>query len=65
MNYNLIKIDGTIHVVKHMEGVGFYVDIIDGQATTKPTKEELLQELRNRYVDVQPIASASTGETKG
>jgi hypothetical protein len=64
MNFNLIKVDGTVHAVNHMDGVGFYVDI-DGQATTKPTKEELLEELSSRYSEVHPIPSTSTDETTG
>lgn len=64
MNFKLIKVNGTVHVVKRMDGVGFYVDI-DGRATTKPTKEDLLQELMSRYSKVQPIPDASTDETSG
>jgi hypothetical protein len=30
MDFNLITVNGTIHKVNHMEGVGFYVDI-DGK----------------------------------
>jgi hypothetical protein len=45
MDFNIVTINGTIYKVNHMKGVGFYVDI-DGQATTKPTKAELLEELK-------------------
>jgi hypothetical protein len=64
MNFNLIKVDGTVHTVNHMAGVGFYVDI-DGQATTKLTKDELLEELSSRHSEVHPIPSTSTDETTG
>jgi adenylate cyclase class IV len=43
-----IKVDNVIHPVNYVENVGFFVDI-DGQATTKPTKDELLAELKTRY----------------
>jgi hypothetical protein len=43
-----INVDNVIYTVQHMENVGFFVDI-DGQATTKPTKDELLAELKRRY----------------
>ena len=51
MDFNIVTVNGTIYKVNHMEGVGFYVDI-DGQATTKPTKAELFEELKMRYANV-------------
>lgn len=51
MDFDIVTVNGTIYKVNHMEGVGFYVDI-EGQATTKPTKAELLEELKLRYANV-------------
>lgn len=64
MDYNLLNVNGTVYTVKHMNGVGYYLDI-NGQATTKPTKAELLEELKKRYDSVTIVPTTSTGQNKG
>lgn len=50
MSTNMIKIKGLLHAVKHMTGVGYYVDI-EGQAKTAQTEEELIRKLKACYGD--------------
>ena len=59
-----IKVDNVIHPVQHMDTVGFYVDI-EGEATTKPTKEKLLEELKKRYASVVGLPCTSPENQDG
>jgi|GEM_PF-3613969 hypothetical protein len=51
--FNRVRVDGTIYKIKHMKDVGFYVDD-HLKATSGPTIEELMAELKRRYEDVRP-----------
>lgn len=61
MKTNVVKVRGVLHEIKQLENTVYYVDI-DYKATSAPTKEELIEKLKQIYGDAEGYDEPTSGD---